>query len=267
MPKAENMITSPDSPRNPSDSPERTCEILSPSCPFTCLKNGKKLVFLPVLLLLTLTCVVLGQTRFLPAETAENSSRQISQDVFPKVVKLYGAGGLSNLANYGTGILVSPDGHILTIWNHLLDTEQVVVVLDSGRRLPARFVGGAGDLGLAILKIEVKNAPCFDLSEIQKRGSGTPVLGFSNMFNVAAGDEPVSVIHGVIAAVTPLDARRGRFDSNYKGDVYLVDAVMNNPGAAGGSTHHSGWKTDRNHRQRTARQPNKFVDQLFDSLV
>ncbi|MBR9803567.1 serine protease [bacterium] len=161
--------------------------------------------------------------------------RTAAEQVFPRVVKLYGAGGLKNLANYGTGILVSPDGHILTVWNHLLDTERVLAVLDNGRRLPAQFVGGAGEAGLALLKVDVKNAPYFDLSNIERRGPGTPVLGFSNMFNVAAGDEPVSLMHGVIATVSPLDARRGRFDISFDGDVYLVDAITNNPGSAGGA--------------------------------
>jgi serine protease Do len=186
--------------------------------------------------ILALLVMVIGSNAAAVAdETPILSPRQTTQSVFPKVVKLYGAGGLKNLANYGTGILVSADGHILTVWNHLLDTEQITVVLDSGRRLPAQFVGGAGEAGLAILKVEVKNAAHFDLAQTTRSGPGTPVLGFSNMFNVAAGAEPVSVIHGLIATVTPLNARRGRFDIPYKGDVYLVDAVMNNPGAAGGA--------------------------------
>jgi serine protease Do len=44
----------------------------------------------------------------------------------------------------------------------------------------------------------------------------------------------VSVQHGVVAARTALTARRGRFDVPYRGPVYIVDAVTNNSGAAGG---------------------------------
>jgi serine protease Do len=54
------------------------------------------------------------------------------------------------------------------------------------------------------------------------------------MFRVAAGDEPVSVMHGVVVAKTPLAARRGRFEVNLDAPVYFLDAVTNNPGAAGG---------------------------------
>ena len=63
---------------------------------------------------------------------------------------------------------------------------------------------------------------------------GTRIYGFSNMFKVATGDEPVSVLHGVISAKTKLNARRGSFEVPYDGPVYVVDAITNNPGAAGG---------------------------------
>ena len=54
------------------------------------------------------------------------------------------------------------------------------------------------------------------------------------MYGVATGDEPVSVQTGVLSAKTKLSSRRGAFESAYNGDVYLVDAIINNPGANGG---------------------------------
>ena len=56
------------------------------------------------------------------------------------------------------------------------------------------------------------------------------MLAFSNLFGVATGDEPASVLHGIVAAKTRLEARRGVFDTPYKGPVYVVDAMTNNPG-------------------------------------
>jgi serine protease Do len=43
------------------------------------------------------------------------------------------------------------------------------------------------------------------------------------------------MLHGVVSAVAPLEARRGAFGTNFHGDVYVVDAAANNPGAAGGA--------------------------------
>jgi serine protease Do len=45
----------------------------------------------------------------------------------------------------------------------------------------------------------------------------------------------MSVMRGVIAAHTKLHLQRGVFDAPYQGEVYVLDAVTNNPGAAGGA--------------------------------
>ncbi|SFH72425.1 S1C family serine protease [Planctomicrobium piriforme] len=151
-----------------------------------------------------------------------------------RVVKLYGAGGLKNLASYGTGFLVSPDGHIVTVWSHLLDADTVAVVLSDGRRLFGRVIGTDSKKDLAVLKIDATDLPYFDLNQTATASPGAPVLAFSNVFKVAVGDEPVSVMHGIVSAKTDLSARRGRYQLPYTGWVYVVDAVTNNPGAAGG---------------------------------
>lgn len=155
--------------------------------------------------------------------------------VQPCIVKIFGAGGLANLEAYGTGFLVSPEGHLVTVWSHVLDSDVVTVVLWDGRRFYGRVLGARPELDLALVKIDGEALPYFDLRQAADAGAGTRVLAFSNMFKVATGDEPVSVMHGVIASRTPLTARRGRFEVPYRGPVYIVDAVTNTPGAAGGA--------------------------------
>jgi serine protease Do len=163
------------------------------------------------------------------------SSAEAIADVAPKMVKLFGAGGRRNLYGYGSGCLVSPNGHVVTVWSHLLDADTVTVVLDDGRRFQGKVLGAEPSLDLAVLKIDAEDLPHFELAkETATVGVGARVLAFSNVFKVATGDEPVSVMHGVIAAVTTLSARRGVFDAPYSGPVYVVDAVTNNSGAAGG---------------------------------
>lgn len=165
------------------------------------------------------------------------STRDTIAAVQPKVVKIFGAGGVKNLAAHGTGFFVSKEGHIATIWSHVLDADLVTVVLSDGRRFTARVLGAEPQLALAVLKLnnaEGLEFPFFRADEAISAGTGARVLGFSNMFNVAAGDEPVSVVHGVIAAKTTIEARRGVFDSPYSGPVFVVDGVTNNSGAAGG---------------------------------
>ena len=164
------------------------------------------------------------------------TSRETIENVLPKVVKIYGAGGIANLKAYSTGFLISPNGHVATIWSHVLDSDEVTIVTNDGRRYEAEVLGAEPQLNLAALKIreEVQGLPYFDLKEAATAGAGTRILGFSNMFKVAAGNEPVSVLHGVIASKTKLTTRRGVFESPYDGSVYVVDAITNNPGGAGG---------------------------------
>lgn len=155
-------------------------------------------------------------------------------DVQTKLVKLFGAGGFRGLAGYGTGFLVSAEGHVVTVWSHLLDADVVTVVLHDGRRTFGRVIGTDAKKDLAVLKIDAADCPHFDLNKSTSVGPGALVLAYSNMFKVAAGDEPMTVMHGVVAAKTNLDARSGRYQIPYSGPAYVLDAVTNNPGAAGG---------------------------------
>jgi serine protease Do len=162
---------------------------------------------------------------------------EVIERTLSKVVKIFGAGGLRNLEAYGSGFLVSPQGHVVTVWNHVLDNGEVSVVLSNGRRYTAKLVNGEPQLDLAVLKIEgeERDLPYFDLGQAADVPPGTRVLGFSNMFKVATGDEPVSVVHGIVAVRSRLSSRRGAFTTTYDRPVYVLDAVTNNPGAAGGA--------------------------------
>jgi serine protease Do len=175
-------------------------------------------------------------TVFGASVASAQSTVETIEQVAPKIVKIFGAGGRKNLYSYGSGFLYSPDGHIATAWSHILDGETVGVVLHDGRRFEAAILSADPALDLAVLKIDAEQLPHFDLQQpIPSVSVGSRVLAFSNVFKVATGDEPVSVMHGVIASMTNLSARRGVFEAPYTGPVYIVDSVTNNSGAAGGA--------------------------------
>lgn len=157
------------------------------------------------------------------------------REVHPKIVKVYGAGGFSGMENYQSGILISPQGHVLTAFSYVLDTDYITVQLSDGRELDAKLLGADPRLDAAVLKIEADGLPCFDLSKAVALSPGERVLAFSNVFGVALGDEPVSVQLGSVAAIARLAARRGVFETPYRGPVYVLDVTTNNPGAAGGA--------------------------------
>jgi serine protease Do len=165
---------------------------------------------------------------------AESHASLIAENQ-PKMVKIYGAGGVRGLESYQSGFLISDKGHILTVWSYVLDTDYITATLDDGRKFEAKLLGADPRLELAVLAIEATDLPHFDLAASVPAEGGSRVLAFSNLFGVATGDEPASVQHGIIAVKTRLDARRGTFETPYHGSVYVLDAMTNNPGAAGGA--------------------------------
>lgn len=169
------------------------------------------------------------------AASARGGVQETIELVQPRVVKIYGAGGFRGLEAYQSGILVSAEGHVLTVWSHVLDTDYLIVVPADGRRLAAKLVGADPRLEIALLKLEGNSFSHFDLNQAVDAEPGARVLAFSNLFGVATGSEPVSVQHGVISTKAPLEGRRGVFETPYNGPVYVIDAVTNNPGAAGGA--------------------------------
>jgi len=155
--------------------------------------------------------------------------------VQPNVVKIYGAGGPRGLEPYQSGVLLSAEGHILTAFSYVLDTDYITVTLLDGRKFEAKLLGADPRIEVAVLKIDAADLPHFELNDAVEVDPGTRVLAVSNLFGVAAGNEPASVQHGVVSVKTRLAARRGAFETIYRGPVYVLDVATNNPGAAGGA--------------------------------
>ncbi|CAN5275585.1 trypsin-like peptidase domain-containing protein [soil metagenome] len=185
--------------------------------------------------LLTLTVI--------PVATAQPPTTrrlgEVVQRVNRQMVKIYGSGGFRGLNSYGTGIVVSPDGFVLTVASPMLDTSELRVHLFDGRRVTAKFVVTEPVLDAALLKIDgVEDLPFFNVAAAVQRPpghTGEPILGFTNQFQIATREESMTVQRGVIASYTKVHGKRGVSDVPYQGDVYMVDAITNNPGAAGGA--------------------------------
>jgi serine protease Do len=167
--------------------------------------------------------------------TCHPAFADVYSDVQPKIVKIYGAGGFRGMEPYQSGMLISADGHILTTLSHVLDTDYITVVLADGRKFEAKLLGADPRLEIAVLKIAAADLPHFDPAKTAIGRAAENVLAFSNLFNVAIGDEPASVQHGIISVLTKLEARQGIFETPYRGPVYVLDVKTNNPGAAGGA--------------------------------
>jgi serine protease Do len=174
------------------------------------------------------------------ASPAQQPITTVAANVNKKLVKLFGIGGFKGLPSYGSGILVSKQGHILTVNNHILINPGILVHLYDGRQYQAKVIAREPELDVALLKIDedVDFLPHYQFDQEAARPmaeNGDWILALSNQFKIALRDEPMSVSKGSIAAVADLRGRRGVFDAPYAGDVYFLDVVVCNPGAAGGA--------------------------------
>lgn len=151
-----------------------------------------------------------------------------------RCVKIFGA-GIGRDPGYATGLIVSPEGHILTAHGVYLAGQRIRVALPDGTIHMAQVERRSAPLQAALLKIDAKTPHYFDLSEKVAAEKGDWVLAVSNAFKVADGPEPLSVNLGVVSLRTQLDAQNGVQDVPYEGDVILIDAITSNPGAPGGA--------------------------------
>ncbi|MEI6324424.1 MAG: trypsin-like peptidase domain-containing protein, partial [Gemmataceae bacterium] len=90
--------------------------------------------------------LVVGVVSNLPGQ---ESLSQVFNKTYPKVVKLYGAGGIRGLAGYGTGVVISADGLVLTVNNHLIEGGDLVAHLHDGTRVPVKVLAREPELDTA----------------------------------------------------------------------------------------------------------------------
>src|ERR1700731_879717 len=103
----------------------------------------------------TLTCTLVAMALTPAAVVAADPLNEVAEKSNKKLVKLFGAGGFSRLNNFGTGIVISKEGHILTVASQLLDTADLVVHLYDGQRLKAQVIVTEPLLDVALLKVKV----------------------------------------------------------------------------------------------------------------
>lgn len=168
-----------------------------------------------------------------------------------RTIRLYGLkAGLS--AGYGSGVLVSDDGLVVTVLSLLLDADNLRAVTPDGTTYGADLVGSDEDVQLALLRLrslprydrrgrrlsggEVGPGafPFFEPGDADALVPGDFAIAAGNPFKVAQGDEPISVTVGVFSTRTELDARRKTRDFPYHGEVLVIDAITSTPGSPGG---------------------------------
>ncbi|WP_166217723.1 Do family serine endopeptidase AlgW [Pseudomonas atagonensis] len=127
-------------------------------------------------------------------------------------------------SSLGSGVIMSPEGYILTN-NHVTSgADQIVVALKDGRETLARVIGSDPETDLAVLKIDLKNLPAITVGRSDNIRIGDVALAIGNPFGVGQ-----TVTMGIISATG-----RNQLGLNNYEDFIQTDAAIN-PGNSGGA--------------------------------
>ena len=124
----------------------------------------------------------------------------------------------------GSGVIISPDGYILTN-NHVVEgADEIEVTLTDSRRARATVIGTDPDTDLAILKVELDKLPVIVLGNSDQLAVGDQVLAIGNPFGVGQ-----TVTSGIVSALG-----RSQLGINTFENFIQTDAAIN-PGNSGGA--------------------------------
>lgn len=127
----------------------------------------------------------------------------------------------------GSGVILTPDGYILTN-NHVVDgATEIYVTLDDHRSLRAKLIGADTLNDLAVIKIEGHNLPTIAWGDSTKLHPGQTVLAFGSPF----GYFQFSVTRGIISA---LNRPNPYTDDPRKPGAFIQTDAAINPGNSGG---------------------------------
>jgi serine protease Do len=134
-----------------------------------------------------------------------------------------GRGGRIVQQAEGSGVIISPDGEILTN-NHVVDAaDRLEVTLADGRVLDATVVGTDPRTDLAVIRVKGQDLPAAELGDSSQVAVGDWVIAIGNPFGLEH-----SVTAGIISAVGRTDVT-----SADRADFIQTDAAIN-PGNSGG---------------------------------
>lgn len=132
---------------------------------------------------------------------------------------------------YGSGVIVSNDGYIVTNNHVVQDAERINVTLNDKRVLPAKIIGTDPSTDLAVIKVETQDLCAIDFGNSDQARVGQPVLAIGNPFNLTS-----TVTAGIISA----KARNMGIIENTRGaetplESFIQTDAAVNPGNSGGA--------------------------------
>jgi len=167
-----------------------------------------------------------GQQRI----TADSDDQQ--QGLPPGFAQFFGGRGMPQQPQIehgiGSGVIISPDGYIVTNGHVVDDATDIKVTLNDRRVLSGKVIGTDKLTDLAVVKVNASDLPSIAWGDSSKLQPGQTVLAFGSPF----GYFQFSVTRGIVSAVDRPNPYSD--DARKPGGFIQTDAAIN-PGNSGGA--------------------------------
>jgi len=182
--------------------------------------------------------------RVSPAVVSVTALRQkvVARDPFYRWFQQYYYGQLPDISGnryqmleysvLGSGVIVDPDGYILTNEHVIRDAEKIYVTMSDGTQAEATVVGSSFTYDLALLKVQGKNLPTAPLGDSDKLETGEWVIAIGSPFGYLLNDTQLTVTVGVVSALHR-DVKSSSSTQPLFLNMVQTDAAIN-PGNSGG---------------------------------
>ena len=142
----------------------------------------------------------------------------------PGFEEFFGNNAQRRQLGLGSGVIVSPEGYLLTNHHVIEGASEIEVQLTDGRSTTAKVVGSDPETDIAVLKIDLPGAlPVMRLGDVRALRVGDAVLAIGNPFNVGQ-----TVTAGIVSALDRTGA-----GSQFQNFIQTDAAI--NPGNSGGA--------------------------------
>jgi S1-C subfamily serine protease len=125
-------------------------------------------------------------------------------------------------SDLGSGVIVSPEGHILTNWHVVQNASRVDVQLSDGRTMPAKFLGADQEVDLAVLKIDAAGLHPLAFADSNRVRVGQIVFAVGNPLGLQE-----TVTQGIVSG------KGRRAVSGLTTDFFQTDAAINKGNSGG----------------------------------
>ena len=212
-----------------NNEPIKIEHVAVPSTPVAYPSNSSKSDMVPLDFTTTAEKVTKAVVHIRSTDDGRTASRQ-APDAMDPFQFFFGPNGPRQdgpSQSSGSGVIINPDGYIVTN-NHVVQGADIVdVTLFDNRSFKAEVIGTDPDTDLAVIKIKQSSLPFLSFVDSDKSKVGEWVLAVGNPFNLNS-----TVTAGIISAKGRRNLELGSKEIEIQ-DFFQTDAAIN-PGNSGG---------------------------------